>query len=210
MKTNVYVDTFNLYYGCLKGTPYRWLNIMALCNMELPTNTINKIRCFTATIVARPNDPTKPERQSTYFRALRTTPNLTIHLGHFLESNVYMPYVNPPVDGHNTAFVKKTEEKGSDVNLATYLLLDGFRGDYEAAIVISNDSDLMEPVRIVRRELGLNVVMLMPCGPRSTPSIQLRKVANKHKIISTAALAASQFPPVLYDSTGKITKPASW
>jgi hypothetical protein len=210
MKTNVYVDSFKLYYGCLRGTAYRWLDVMALCNLELPSNTINRIRCFTATVAARPNDLTQPERQSTYLRALRTIPNLTIHLGHFLESKVHMPYVDPPSGGPNTAFVRKMEEKGSDVNLAAYLLLDGFKSDYEAAIVISNDSDLAEPVRMVRREFGLSVVMLMPCCADRKPSVQLRRAANKHKIISTASLAASQFPPVLHDKNGTITKPASW
>jgi len=47
-------------------------------------------------------------------------------------------------------WVDKTEEKGSDVNLATHLLHDGFRGMFEAAVLITNDSDLTEPVRVVR------------------------------------------------------------
>jgi hypothetical protein len=36
MATNVYVDAFNLYYGCLKGTPYRWLDLGTLCTRLLP------------------------------------------------------------------------------------------------------------------------------------------------------------------------------
>lgn len=79
MKTNVYVDAFNLYYGCLKGTPYRWLDIAELCRQELPANTLNRIRCFTARVSARPGDPDQPIRQQTYFRALLTIPRLTIH-----------------------------------------------------------------------------------------------------------------------------------
>ena len=34
MNTYVYVDGFNLYYGAVKGTPYKWLNINALCTVE--------------------------------------------------------------------------------------------------------------------------------------------------------------------------------
>jgi hypothetical protein len=210
MKTNVYVDTFNLYYGCLKHTPYRWLNILTVCNTELPTNQINRIRCFSARVSARHGDLTKPERQATYFRALRTLPNLSIHLGQFLESQVRMPYVTPPAGGPNTALVKKTEEKGSDVNLASYMLLDGFRKEYDAAIVISNDSDLAEPVRMVRKELGLKVVVLLPCGPNSRPSVELRKAASRHQLIQTSTLASSQFPPTLTDANGTITKPPTW
>lgn len=43
--------------------------------------------------------------------------------------------------------VYHTEEKGSDVNLATRLILDGLDGLWEEAIVISNDSDLESPIR---------------------------------------------------------------
>jgi hypothetical protein len=210
MKTNVYVDTFNLYYGCLKGTPYRWLDILSLCNTEFPNNSIHRIRCFTARVIARPNDPKQPERQSAYLRALQTTPNLSVHFGHFLESHVHMPYVSPPQGAAKTAFVRKTEEKGSDVNLASYLLLDAFKSDFEAAIVISNDSDLVEPIRIVRKEMGLKVVALLPCGPHSKPSVELRKVSTKSQVISISSLAASQFPAVIQDRFGTITKPAGW
>jgi hypothetical protein len=47
MLTNVYVDGFNLYYGCLKGTPYKWLDLGALCQVLLPPNKIQRIRYFT-------------------------------------------------------------------------------------------------------------------------------------------------------------------
>lgn len=58
--------------------------------------------------------------------------------------------------------VLKTEEKGSDVNLASHLVNDAHNRDFEVAIVISNDSDLVEPVRIVTQELGLQVGILNP------------------------------------------------
>jgi len=41
MKVNIYVDGFNLYYGAVKGTPYRWLNIAAMCRLLLPRNNIH-------------------------------------------------------------------------------------------------------------------------------------------------------------------------
>jgi hypothetical protein len=52
MATNVYVDAFNLYYGSLRGTPYRWLDLGALCARLLPKDRINRIRYFTATVSA--------------------------------------------------------------------------------------------------------------------------------------------------------------
>ena len=69
MATNVYVDAFNLYYGSLKGTPYRWLDLGALCARLLPKDRINRIRYFTATVSARPDNPDAPQRQQVYLRA---------------------------------------------------------------------------------------------------------------------------------------------
>jgi hypothetical protein len=105
--TNVYIDGFNLYYGALKDTPYKWLDLDALCRRLLPKHRIGRIRYFTAIVSARPNDPSGPDRQRTYLRA--------------------------------------------------YLLADAFRQDCEAVVVITNDSDLKEPIRVVRSELGLPV-----------------------------------------------------
>src|SRR5262249_36822430 len=110
-----------------------------------------------------------------------------------------------------TVEVIKTEEKGSDVNLASHLLMDAFRGRFDVAVVVSNDSDLAEPISLVRRELRRKVLVLMPCCNGGVPSIQLRKVSSKAILVDAAHLAASQFAPSLTDAAGAvITKPASW
>lgn len=119
MTTNVYVDGFNLYYGSLKGTPYKWLDLSALCTVLLPKDQVHRIRYFTAHVSARPHDPQQPVRQQTYLRALETLPGLTVHLGHYLVSYPRMPLRHPPATGPRTVEVVKSEEKGSDVNLAT-------------------------------------------------------------------------------------------
>ncbi len=90
MVTNIYVDAFNLYYGCLKDTPYRWLNLAELCRLMLPYDTINQIKYFTAKVSARPSDPNQPVRQQTYLRALQTIPNLSIIYGQFKTSTAWM------------------------------------------------------------------------------------------------------------------------
>lgn len=123
-KANVYVDGFNLYYGAVKNSPYRWLDVAALCKRMLPNDSIQSIKYFTATVSARPHDPQKPVRQQVYLRALRTTPGLSIIFGHFLTHSCRMVVTgtSPP----QKVWVDKTEEKGSDVNLAAHLLRDGF------------------------------------------------------------------------------------
>ena len=90
MKTYLYVDGFNLYYGAVKDTPHKWLDIARLSQALLPKNQILKIKYFTALVSARPDDPGKPTRQQIYLRALRTIPNLEIIYGHFMEHEVPM------------------------------------------------------------------------------------------------------------------------
>ena len=67
-RTSVYVDGFNLYYGAVRRTPYKWLNLRRLCELLLPQNDVTAIRYFTALVTGPPNDPTKPQRQQTFIR----------------------------------------------------------------------------------------------------------------------------------------------
>lgn len=93
------------------------------------------------------------------------------------------------------------------MNIASHMLWDGFRNDYELAVLVTNDSDLVEPVRIVRQELGLPVGIL---NPHKHPSRALLRYCSFTKRIRAGALAASQFPHTLTDSVGTFSKPSSW
>lgn len=208
MRTVVYVDGFNLYYGAVKGTPYKWLNIHKLCQLLLPKNQILKIKYFTALVTARPGDPNQPNRQQIYLRALRTIPDLEVIYGHFLEHEVSMPLASSLPGKPKYVNVMKTEEKGSDVNLAAHLINDGYKGLYQVAILVTNDSDLVEPIKIVQNDLKLPVGVLNPRP--ATPSHELRKFAAFVKPIRQGVLAASQFPPTLTDSIGTFHKPPAW
>ena len=95
LKTYVYIDAFNLYFGALKKTPHRWLDLSKLCQHLLPKNDVTRINYYTALVKAHPKDPQQPVRQQTYLRALRTDPRIKIHLGHFLTHNIQMPTVTP-------------------------------------------------------------------------------------------------------------------
>ncbi|MGD0684088.1 MAG: NYN domain-containing protein [Streptosporangiaceae bacterium] len=149
-------------------------------------------------------------RQETYLRALATIPGLTIHLGHFQQTKVRMPLVHPPSSGQKTERVYKTEEKGSDVNIATNMLLDAFNKDCDLAVVISNDSDLEAPIRAVMQELGVPVGLLNPhpVWRRSRDLLNLDPVFFKQ--IRPNAVKNSQFPDVLTDANGTFRRPATW
>lgn len=207
MITNVYVDAFNLYYGALKDTRYKWLDLGTLCAHLLPKDQIHRIRYFTARVSARPPDLQQPQRQNAYLRALRTIPYLTIHFGHFLTNPARMPLAHPRPGGPYMVDVIKTEEKGSDVNLATYLLLDSFHKDAQAAVVISNDSDLKEPLAVAQDTFGLTVGIVNP-HPPDRRSRALR--ATFFKQLRESALRACQFPETLTDARGVIHKPVTW
>jgi uncharacterized LabA/DUF88 family protein len=208
MKTNVYVDGFNLYYGCLKHTPHKWLDIAKLCRLILPRDQINQIKYFTALVSARPGDPDLPMRQLTYLRALATLPEVSIIKGMFLSHPTLLPLA-PKHAGkrRNKVWVLRTEEKGSDVNLAAHLLNDGYKGAYELAVIITNDSDLSEPVKMVRSELGLPVGII---NPHKHQSVELKRHATFVKQIHLGALKQSQLPQILTDKDGTFHKPKSW
>lgn len=142
-----------------------------------------------------------------FLRVLRTIPGLEIIYGHFITKNVSMLQAGLPPGTKRFVNVVKTEEKGSDVNLATHLVNDAHNGLFELAVLITNDSDLLEAVRIVKRELNLHVGLL---NPHKHPSRVLKAEVDFMKRIRANVLARSQFPPTLTDTQGQFTKPASW
>ncbi len=112
--------------------------------------------------------------------------------------------VNVYIDGFNFFY---GAVKGSDVNLAPHLLMEGIKNDYEMAVLVTNDSDLLEPIKVVRYELNLPVGLL---NPHQKPSRALLPHVTFIKQIRKGALAASQFPPKMIDNQGGFYKPASW
>lgn len=208
MKTRIYIDGFNLYFGSLKKTPHKWLDVVAMVKRHLqPHHVIVGTKYFSAKLNPRPHDPDQPLRQDTYLRALRTLPDVEIHLGHFLTKNVWMPLAFPVPGGPATVQVVKTEEKGSDVNLASQLLRDAHLGAMECAIVVSGDSDLLMPVRIVKEDLNIPVGVL---NPQKNPCVVLKKHATFYKHLIPGRVALSQFPSTLTDAHGTFHKPPSW
>ena len=206
MRTIVYVDGFNLYYGALKGTPYRWLDILAMARKILsPKNKIVGMKYFTARVLPRPDNPGQPLRQEIYLRALRSLGADCI-FGRYLSHPVMMRVADPNA---TKPFVRviKTEEKGSDVNIAAHMLLDAFRNEYDCAVLISGDSDLKAPVEMVRNDFSKTVGVI---NPQKVDCKVLRGAASFYKRIRPSDLAASQLPQTLTDATGTFHKPIGW
>lgn len=206
-RTIVYIDGFNLYYGAVKGTMHKWLDLVALCQRLLPNDNLVLIRYFTARISAEPHDPQKAIRQETYLRALGTLSLVRVHFGRFVTRTVKLPLADPPAAGPSVVRVLRTEEKGSDVNLAAYLLFDAFRGRCDTAVVISNDSDLAEAVRIARDEVGIKVGVVNPHPARHRSA---RLAGTFFKQLRPGVLAQTQLPLEVHDARGPIRRPEGW
>lgn len=206
MRTSVYIDGFNLYYGAVKGTPYKWLDLEKMVGSLLGEgHDLVRIKYFTAIVSARSPNDRSALNQQLYLRAVRSNPLIEVHLGHFMTHPVPMRLVSDP---SRSVRVIKTEEKGSDVNLATHMVVDGFHDEYDCAVMITNDSDLSEPFRVVREVLGKRTGVICPHNRRV--SQQLAKHANFIKKIRAGLLGASQLPDQLSDAKGEIHKPKSW
>lgn len=109
--------------------------------------------------------------------------------------------------GNGYVKVIKTEEKGSDVNIATHLLVDGFKNDYELAVVVSNDSDLLMPIQVVTQQFRKPVGLL---NPQKHTSVTLLPHVRFVKNIRGTVLKNSLFPDVMSDKDGQFSKPADW
>ena len=256
-RTRVNVDGFNLYYGALKGTPFKWLDPVRLATHLLPCEyAIDRLRYFAARVSGK-LDPRAPRRQQNYLKALSTLPEVDVHYGRFLAKTAWRPLANlliaerrietprpvtlprgnfrvlggrswtlpvgiyrnrrgggdgaprgagRPIPDAVIAEFHTMEEKGSDVNLAAHLLNDAWQDLFEAAAVISNDTDLVVPIRMVTEERKRPVFVVCPGRWPITP--QLRQAASYVRHIRPAILRAAQFPDTV-PGTG-ISKPADW
>lgn len=226
MTTFVYVDGFNLYHMRLqRQRQFRWLNLKAMADQLVqPPHTISKVKFYTARVSGN-IDPAAPAKQQAYLSALGTVPEIEVTYGRFLFGEKWAFLLQPPaarpasyswtLPGPRMVQVSKVEEKGSDVNLASHLVRDAFLNRFTEALVLSNDTDLVEPIRIVTQELGKRVGIIAPRRARQhqapIPSPSLRRVASFVLYLDDNHLAAAQFPDSL-SRTGAppIIKPSSW
>lgn len=220
MKTVVYIDGFNLYYRLLKNRPdLKWLNPLALAREILdPSHHVERVNYYTARVSSRAHDPDAPARQAVYLNALKTVPEIAVHEGNFLITEPWMPLAIPP-DARPREYqwntpvpdvvkVLKSEEKGSDVNLGAHLVRDAFQGAFEVAIVLTNDTDLVEPIRIATQEAHRRVGLLVPVA---SPSRSLALAASFYLHIRPGHLRQAQFPDCVTTICGnKIARPPAW
>ena len=219
MKLAVYIDGLNLYYGALKKTPYKWLDVESLVKNILPSHcSIVNIKYFTARISPIIGNIDAPLRQSLYIRALKTLKNIEIEEGHFLTHVVHSLSIPKDYADENleemikkkklkTVRVLKREEKGTDVNLASHLLVDAFENKYKGAVIVSNDSDLFTPMQMIKTKYKKKLFLISPYKRKSA---KLCQIADYITGIKKVHLQNSQFPEKLRDERGEFQKPSFW
>lgn len=115
---------------------------------------------------------------------------------------------NPIPDAQFMVSFAHREEKGSDVNVASHLLVDVLTSRIDAALVISNDSDLKFPVSYARSRVPVGTVNPSKNYLAGALKGLPRDGAGRHwwQQLTVADLQACQMP----DPVGAQAKPAGW
>lgn len=235
MKFNAYVDGFNLYKGALQKRPdLKWLNLRSLCQSRWPEYELDKVYYFTSRIKERFPLDSSPRRQHAYLRALEGS-DVQIVLGRFVKkidwlrmtSSIHKETIFPELqdelgilqlafnESSRRAFpdevtsrVWKFSEKGSDVNLASFLLRDVLTNETDGAMVISADSDLATPIKIANL-FGAKTRVILPA--KRVPNSAISSVAMITEDLQEEWLREHQFNNRVMAINGKIiSRPNSW
>ena len=215
-RTIVYIDGFNLYYGLLRFTSYKWLDIVAFAKSLLPhpeEHEIVAVKYFTARVNYNPQEPTAQVRQSVYLEGLAAfRPELKIVEGYYKRFRARFPFAKEPCkscDKVESATVWKTEEKRSDVNLATEILIDQIESEVDCVVLVSGDTDLIAPLYYLKKRCGKKVLVF---NPHERPSEELRAVASYYKHIPRDLPARCQLPYEIEVGThGRVIRcPEAW
>jgi hypothetical protein len=220
-----------------RGTPgWRWLDVRKLVSAHLywPGATLERVVYCTAVIDAATN-PSGYHDQDIYLRALQAAGSIDlIEYGTYVARvkqaplavraspqngrpdivHPQWPIVVQDASGHpvtDAVFMVSyahREEKGSDVNVASHLLVDVLTDRVDAAIVVSNDSDLKFPVRYARTRVPVGVVN--PSDNYTAGALRGKPDdgVGKHwwRVLTADDLRAAQLP----DPVGGLSKPEGW
>lgn len=228
-KTIIYIDGYNLYYSRLKGTPYKWLDIVALfrdCILlpQDPDAKLIKIKYFTAPVKASyaRHGADSANAQTQYLRALLARYDgliEVIHGFHIFEPTSLPTFrLGSEANKDDVSRVWMIEEKQTDVNVALHAYRDAVLGHCEQLVICSNDSDMEPALRLISEDVPkAKIGLVMPLRPkvdvqvRGAPNKRLTKNADwvRH-YIRDDELALSQLPISVPTKKKPATKPIHW
>jgi uncharacterized LabA/DUF88 family protein len=230
-KTAVYVDGYNLYYGRLRNTPYKWLDLVRLFDELLTVQDgvahIEAVKFFSAHALARfaSHGNASVQAQQAYHRALQTLypERFSIVLGtHSMDnSGALVPVFRDgiPYDRNDRVRVWKIEEKKTDVNLAMAMYRDAAKGLYDQVVLCSNDSDAEPVLQALREDFPALVIgVVTPVSPTDPAKGSPRGVSSSlshhahwtRRYLLDGELTAAQLPPRVPTKKKPIVKPVHW
>lgn len=198
-RTVAYIDGYNLFYGLLKGTSYKWLDPTRLVSALLrDDHELVSVKYFTSPVKTYPHDTSALDRQKIYIQALTTLPNVEVIQGFYRKDAVLMPVHEEecktcPIAKNGFVKVVKLEEKRTDVNIASSMLLDAFNNNADAFVLVSGDTDFIAPVNIIRKDFKKTVIVF---NPRETKS-WLKDYASYYRDIPRNLPAECQLPDTI-------------
>lgn len=206
----VYIDGFNLYYGLVKGTLWKWLDLVALARSLLRDDMeLVGVKYFTSRVRQDDGNAQAVLHQDIYLQALASFPLLQITEGYYTRHEVSLPFSKEPCKtcrGHADVF--KTEEKRTDVNIAVAMLADAHDNAADVFVLISGDADLAGPVGYLRQRLGKSVSVF---DPQKSVCGELKRRATFYRNIPRDLPARCQLPDEVRVSDKVIVRcPVAW
>ena len=208
MRTIVYIDWFNLYYGIIEKSGYRWVNLSTLFNSILKSrHNIVAIKFFTANLLVIGNNHTVKKEQENFHRALSIfNPEIEMFFGKFIEKTVRIsPTLNAPLS--KTIEFNTFEEKETDVNLAVEMMSDFYLNKFDCAVLVSNDSDFSSVLNKIHSQSSKSIGLITP-GKQTRASFRLSRFATFKRRIALSHLKDNQLPNQIPNSN--IIKPPRW
>lgn len=203
----IYIDGFNLYYGLVKDTPWKWLDIHSYFQKRRPHDDIKIIKYFTA--IAK-----NSEDQDKYLSALSTLPLVRIIYGKFKPVNIECKH--PDCDYQGDRIFTKQEEKRTDVNIAIHMLNDACSDSCDRLVLVSGDSDLVPALNMIKSLVPNKMLWVYVPAPEMNHkrawATELRKYSDKNgTLVPERLLEVCQLPEIVpYGNDDYISKPASW
>lgn len=229
MRTACFVDGYNLFYGLLAGTQYKWLDLQALLahiiRVENPDNTLQAVSFFTTSVMPAlaTRGTVSKEAQDTYLRALKAR-GVEVFFGrHQLEPRNAPRFVDKgtPASRTDQIGIWKLEEKETDVHIAISMYRLAARQAalppdqrIEQIVLVSADTDMTPALRAIREDfpdLHLGVILPHREGAKRTIPGSLQLHAHwMRRVVTEVELAQHQFPPRVPTRKKTADKPDYW
>jgi len=230
LRTRIYVDGYNFYYGCLKGSSYKWLDLEVVFSTILSTILFEVngtaarfdllplgIKYFTAPILqkfAKTNESVA--RQTSYHAALKAHMGQSISIieGRYdsREARAYEAIKGQKPRDSDLKDIWKLEEKESDVSLALHAFGDAIQDEVDHVVFVTNDTDLVPAMKMIRQKTRASIGLIVPSRENvRKPNASLVELADwTRRNLKDEELERSQMPTPIRGNNRTIHKPVTW